>query len=103
MRSAADAESNRDRLIALLVVVIPALALAAYIYLLKHDTPIWGDGARVINERLPPTLRSLLKSDRPIIRLGHMPSPRVRMQIVDQVPATDDQNPFVAQGREPPA
>jgi hypothetical protein len=61
MRSAADAESNRDRLIALLVVVIPALALAASIYLLKHDTPIWGDGARVINERLPPTLRSLLK------------------------------------------
>ena len=61
VRDEIEGEAPRDRLIALLVVAIPAIALAAYIYLLKHDTPIWGDGARVINERLPPTARSLLK------------------------------------------
>jgi hypothetical protein len=61
VREELDGETSRDRLIALLMVAIPAIVLAVYIYLLKHDTPIWGDGARVINERLPPTARSLLK------------------------------------------
>ena len=61
VRPGIEGETSRDRLIALLVVAVPAIALVTYIYLLKQHTPIWGDGARVINERLPPTLQSLLK------------------------------------------
>ena len=48
-------------MIGVILVAIPVVLLACVIFVLKHDTPIWGDGATVINDRLPPTLRSLLK------------------------------------------
>jgi hypothetical protein len=57
----APGETARDRLLAVVLVAIPVILLACIIFVLKHDTPIWGDGARVINERLPPTLRTLLR------------------------------------------
>lgn len=56
-----DRSLRQQRLIDVVLVAIPVVLLACIIFVLKHDTPIWGDGALVIRDRLPPTLRTLFK------------------------------------------
>jgi hypothetical protein len=43
------------------VVAVPVVVMAVAIFLQFANAPIWGDGATVINERLPPTLRTLAR------------------------------------------
>jgi len=42
----------------------------------------------------------LLEANRPIVGIGHVASPGVSVEIVNQVPAADNQNAFASQGRE---
>ena len=52
---------RRDVLIGVVVVAVPVVIMAVAIFLQFANAPIWGDGATVINERLPPTLRTLVR------------------------------------------
>jgi hypothetical protein len=53
--------TRRDVLIGVVIVAVPVAVMAVAIFLHFANAPIWGDGATVINERLPPTLRTLAR------------------------------------------
>jgi len=56
-----DGATRRDVLIGVVVVAVPVVIMAVAIFLKFANAPIWGDGATVINQRLPPTLRTLAR------------------------------------------
>ncbi|HYK94621.1 MAG TPA: hypothetical protein VE011_01985 [Candidatus Dormibacteraeota bacterium] len=54
-------ETARQQLIGILIVAVAAAVLAVVIFIYRRDVPITGDGLRVINERLPLTIHTLLR------------------------------------------
>jgi len=59
--TAFEGATRRDVLIGVVVIAVPVVIMAVAIFLQFANAPIWGDGATVINERLPPTLRTLVR------------------------------------------
>ena len=59
--TAFEGATRHDVLLGVVIVGIPVLVMVVAIFLHFANAPIWGDGARVINERLPPTLRTLVR------------------------------------------
>jgi hypothetical protein len=58
---------------------------------------------RLVFARNHHLLGLFFETNGPVVRVGHMPAPRIGVKIVNQITAAHDQNAFVPKRRELPA